>query len=89
MSQRDLFEIMFKMILIAISHTEVRPSNKIKRSFFQAAVINTAMWMLTKHMEKKLDSNYTRILLAVLEATPHKTTAVRPPTTHHKTIQIR
>ena len=25
----------------------------------------------------------------ILEATPHKAAAIRPPTTHHKTIQVR
>ena len=42
-------------------------TNKMKRSFIQAAVVSILLygcttWMLTKHMEKKLDSNYTRML---------------------------
>ena len=42
-------------------------SDKIKRSFFQAAVVSILLyrctaWMLTKQMEKKLDGNYTRML---------------------------
>ena len=46
-------------------------TNKMKRSFFQAAVISILLyewttWMLTEHMEKKLDSNYTRMLQAIL-----------------------
>ena len=46
-------------------------TNKIKCSFFQAAVVlillyGCTTWTLTKRMEKKLDSNYTRILWAVL-----------------------
>ena len=46
-------------------------TDKIKRSFFQAVVISILVygcttWMLTKHMEKKLHSNYTRMLQAVL-----------------------
>ena len=41
------------------------------RSFFQAAVVSILLygcttWMLTKHMEKKLDGNYTRMLQAIL-----------------------
>ena len=65
-------------------------TDKIKCSFFQAAVVSILLngctsWMLTKRMEKKLDSNYKRMLWAILEAKPHKTAAIRPPTTHHKT----
>ena len=46
-------------------------TNKIKRSFFQATVVSILLygcttWTLTKHMEKKLDSNYTRMLRAIL-----------------------
>ena len=42
-------------------------ADKIKCSFFQAAVISILLygcntWMLTKHIEKKLDGNYTRML---------------------------
>ncbi len=47
--------------------------DKMKRSFFQAAVVSillyrctTAVWTLTKRLEKKLDGNYTRMLRAVL-----------------------
>ena len=43
----------------------------MKSSFFQAAVVSTLLywcttWTLTKRMEKKLDSNCTRILRAIL-----------------------
>ena len=43
----------------------------MKRSFFQAAVMlillyGCTKWTLTKRMEKKLDSNYTRMLRAIL-----------------------
>ena len=46
-------------------------SNKIKRSFFQAAVVSILLygctiWTLTKRMERKLDGNCTRMLRAVL-----------------------
>ena len=47
------------------------PTDKIKRSFFQAAVVSVLLygcttWTLTKRMEKKLDGNYTRMLRAIL-----------------------
>ena len=46
-------------------------TNKMKRSFFQAAVVSILLygcttWMLTKWLEKKLDGNYTRMLRAIL-----------------------
>ena len=46
-------------------------SDKIKRSFFQAAVVSILLygcttWTLTKRMEKKLDNKYTRMLWAIL-----------------------
>ena len=44
---------------------------KMKRSFFQAAVVSILLygcttWTLTKRLEKKLDGNYTRMLRAIL-----------------------
>ena len=41
-------------------------SDKIKRSFFQTAVVSILLyecttWTLTKHKEKKLDGYYTRM----------------------------
>ena len=46
-------------------------TDKIKRSFFQAAVVSILLygyttWTLTKRLEKKLDGNYTRMLQAIL-----------------------
>ena len=46
-------------------------TNKMKRSFFQAAVTSILLygcttWTLTKRLEKKLDGNYTRMLCAIL-----------------------
>ena len=46
-------------------------TDKMKRSFFQAAVTSILLygcttWTLTKRLEKKLDGNYTRILRAIL-----------------------
>ena len=45
--------------------------DKMKRSFFQAAVTSILLygcttWTLTKRLEKKLDGNYTRMLRAIL-----------------------
>ena len=46
-------------------------TDKMKRSFFQAAVTSIlrygcTTWTLTKRLEKKLDGNYTRMLRAIL-----------------------
>ena len=46
-------------------------TDKMKRSFFQIAVISILLygcttWMVTKLLENKLDSNYTRMLRAIL-----------------------
>ena len=46
-------------------------TDKMKRSFFQAAIVSILLygcttWTLTKQMEKKLDGNYTRMLRAIL-----------------------
>ena len=46
-------------------------TDKIKRSFFQAAVVSILLygsitWTLTKRMEKRLDGNYTRMERAIL-----------------------
>ena len=70
-------------------------TDKMKRSFFQAAVTSILLygcttWTLTKRLEKKLDGkNATCNLEQVLAATPHKTTTVRPPAPYHETIQVR
>ena len=73
-------------------------TNKIKRSFFQAAVVSILLywcttWTLTKRLEKKLDSNYTRMLTAILNKswrqhpTRHQLYGHLPPIM--KTIQVR
>ena len=46
-------------------------TGKMKRSFFQAAVVSIKLdgcitWTLSKWLEKKLDGNYTRMLRAIL-----------------------
>ena len=46
-------------------------TDKMKRSFFQAAVVSILLygcttWMLSQRMEKELDGNYTRMLQAIM-----------------------
>ena len=73
-------------------------TDKMKRSFFQAAVGSILLqgcttWTLTKQLEKKLDGNYTRMLRAILNKswqqhpTSHQLYGHQPPIT--KTIQVR
>ena len=73
-------------------------TDKMKRSFFQAAVVSILLygcttWTLTKRLEKKLDGNYTRMLRAILNKSwrqhpaRHQLYSHLPPIT--KTIQVR
>ena len=73
-------------------------TDKMKRSFFQAAVTSILLygcttWTITKRLEKKLDGNYTRMLRAILNKswrqhpTRHQLYGHLPPIT--KTIQVR
>ena len=73
-------------------------TDKMKRSFFQAAVTSILLygcttWTLTKRLEKKLDGNYARMLRAILNKswrqhpTRHQLYGHLPPFT--KTIQVR
>ena len=62
-------------------------TDKMKCSFFQAAIVSILLygcttWMLTKRMEKKLDGSYTGMLRARLNKFwgQHKAPTVRPPT---------
>ena len=55
-------------------------TDKMKRSFFQAAVTSILLygfttWTLTKRLEKKLDGNYSRMLRAIFKNSwrPHPT----------------
>ena len=70
----------------------------MKCSFFQAAVVSIlhcgcTTWTLTKRLEKKLDGNYTRMLIAILNRSWQQHPTRRqlyghlPPIT--KTIQAR
>ena len=72
-------------------------TDKMKRSFFQAAVASILLygcttWTLTKRLVKKLDDNYTRMLRAILNKswrqhpTRHQLYGHLPPIT--KTIQV-
>ena len=68
-------------------------TNKIKRSFFLAAVVSILLygctkWTLTKWMEKKLDSNYTRMLRAILNKS-WKQHPIKQQLSITKTIQVR
>ena len=73
-------------------------TDKMKRSFFQAAVMSILLYgcttrTLTKRLEKKLDGNYTRMLRAILNRswqqhpTRRQLSGHLPPIT--KTIQAR
>ena len=73
-------------------------TDKMKRSFLQAAVVSIVLygcttWTLTKRLEKKLDGNYTRMLRAILNKSwrqhprRHQLYNHRPPIT--KTILVR
>ena len=73
-------------------------TDKMKCSFFQAAVVSILLygcttWTVTKRLEKKLGGNYTRMLRAILNKswwqhpTRHQLYGHLPPIT--KTIQVR
>ena len=73
-------------------------TDKIKRSFFQAAVVSIRLygcttWMLTKRLEKKLDGNYTRMLRGILNKSWRQHPTRRQLEGHlppiMKTIQVR
>ena len=63
-------------------------NDKMKRSFFQAAVVSILLygcttWALTKRLEKKLDGNFTRMLRAILYKSWRKPPQW-PPASHHE-----
>ena len=73
-------------------------TDKMKRSFFQAAVVSILLygcttWTLTKRLKKKLDGNYTRMLRAIWNKSwrqypsKHQLYGHLPPIT--KIIQVR
>ena len=68
-------------------------TDKMKRSFYQAAVVlillyGCTTWTLTKRLEKKIDGNLHKNAASnieqVLAATPHKVPTIRPPASHHE-----
>ena len=68
-------------------------TNKMKRSFFQAAVTSdTAIWVhyvdtnktAGEEARRQLHKNAASNLEQVLAATPHKTPTVRPPASYHE-----
>ena len=72
-------------------------TDKMKRSFFQTAVVSIQLygcttWTLTKRLEKKRDGNYTRMLRAILNKswrqhpTRHRLYSHLSPIT--KTLQV-
>ena len=75
-----------------------KKKKKMKCSFLQVAVVSIVLygcttWTLTKQLKKKLDSNYTRMLRAILNKSwwqhpsRHQLYGHLPPIT--KTIQVR
>ena len=73
-------------------------SNKIKSKFFQEAVesilpYGCTTYMLTKHVEKRLDGNYTRMLWTILKKSWKQHLTKEQLYSHQpaisKTIQIR
>ena len=59
-------------------------TDKMKRSFFQVAVVSILLYgcttrTLTKRLEKKQDGNYTSMLQAILKAP-----TIRPPASHYE-----
>ena len=106
-SERLFFVLFFKLVsYLSEGHAIDRISiiwksdltDKMKRSFFQAAVVSILLcrcttWTLTKRREKKLDVNYTRMLRAILNKSSRQ-----QPTRHQlyghllpimKTLQVR
>ena len=86
------------MVIGIITNYKSDLTDKMKRSFFQAAVVSILLygcttWTLTKRLERRLDGNYTRMLRAVLNKSwrQHPTRLQLyghlPPIT--KTIQVR
>ena len=88
----------FEQFIYIYIYIYIYMTDKMKRSFFQAAVVlillyGCTTWTLTKRLEKKLNGNYTRMLRAILNKswwqhlTRHQLYGHFPPIT--KTIQVR
>ena len=70
---------------------EVRPDRWNKTQFFPSSGrVDTAIWMHYMYTNKTYGEkawrhkNAASNIEQVLEATPHKTAVIRPPTTHHE-----
>ena len=64
-------------------------TDKMKRSFFQAAVMSILLygcttWTLSKRLEKKLDGDYTRMLRAIV----NKSWKQHPKNTNYTAIYL-
>ena len=64
-------------------------TDKMKRCFFQAAVVSILLcgcttWTLTKEARQQLHKNAASNIDQVLAATSHKAPTIRPPTSHHE-----
>ena len=92
----NAIEFIYIYIYVIIWKSDL--TDKMQRSFFQAAVVSILLygcttWTLTKRLEKKLDGNYTRMQRAILNKswrqnpTRHQLYGHLPPFT--KTIQVR
>ena len=90
------FGLFFIQLHIVISPSgKSNLTDKMKRSFFPAAVVSILLygcttWTLIKGLEKKLDGNYTRMLRAILNKSWQQQPTRHghlPPIT--KTIQAR
>ena len=82
---------------LSIIRKSVLP-DKIKRNFFQIAVVSIlrygfTTWTLTEHIEKKLDGNFPRRLRAILNKSWDQYTTKQQLYSHlhsiSKTVQIR
>ena len=77
----------------ALDHMEITLTNKMKHSFFQAAVfIDTTIWMhyldanktTEEETRRQLHKNVERNTEQVQASTPHKTPTIRPLASHHE-----
>ena len=61
-------------------------TDKMKRSFFQAAVVSILLYGCTTWTQagRQLHKNVASNIEQVLAATPHKAPTIRPPASHHE-----
>ena len=63
-------------------------TDKMKRSFFQAAVVLIQLYgCTTEEARRQLHKNAASNIEQVLAATPHKAPSIRPPAFHHENYQ--